>query len=266
MVHRPRILNALLSAVVWLLFILLIVVWLPLTALVWVFDRDQARYHTGRFFRWLAHPIAVLGPSWRARVNGVEIRDPRRPYVVVANHQSVLDIPMLALVPFEYKWVAKEPLFRIPVLGWMMRLAGDIPLDRASTRSGVIALKKAQSYLERKCSVFFFPEGTRSEDRRVYDFNEGAFYVAVKAQAPVLPLAIEGASDCLPKHSWIFGDMHDIKIQILPPVETTGMTRADVPRLTQQVRTMIIQQIATWQGLPVEQVDAAGVVRPLAFQ
>ncbi|HOT98191.1 MAG TPA: lysophospholipid acyltransferase family protein [bacterium] len=265
MASRPKILNALLSAVVWLLFVLLILLWLPLTALVWLFDRDPARYRTGRFFRWLAHPIAVLGPSWRARVEGVEIQNPRRPYVVVANHQSILDIPMLALIPMEYKWVAKEPLFRIPVLGWMMRLAGDIPLDRASTRSGIQALKAARTYLDRKCSVFFFPEGTRSEDRRVYDFNEGAFFLAVKAQVPVLPMAIEGASDCLPKHSWIFGDLHDIKIQVLPPVETSGMSKEDVPQLTRQVRAAIIRQIASWQGVAVEQVDAAGVVRPPAF-
>jgi 1-acyl-sn-glycerol-3-phosphate acyltransferase len=262
---RPKIVNALLSAFVWIAFALTILLWLPLTALVRLLDRDPAHYATGRFFRWLAKPIALLGPSWRVRLDGVRITNPRRPYVVVANHQSVLDIPMLALAPFEYKWVAKAALFRVPVLGWMMRLAGDIPLDRSSTRSGVIALQRARTLLEQKCSVFFFPEGTRSEDRRVYDFSDGAFLLAVKQQVPILPMAIEGASDCLPKHSWIFGDPHEIKIHILPPVETAGLTKADVPGLSSRIRQDIIKQIAEWQGVPVEQVDAAGVDRPRAF-
>ncbi len=254
--------NAIKSALTWLFFVLMITVWLPLLALVRLLDRDPAHYHSGRFFRWLAKPIAALGPSWRVHLHGEKIEQPRRPYVVVANHQSILDIPFLALMPLECKWVAKEPLFRIPVLGWMMRLAGDIPLDRSSARSGIQALKAARSYLERKCSVFFFPEGTRSEDRRVYDFNDGAFHLAIKAQVPVLPLAIEGASACLPKRSWIMGDPHDVHIQIMAPVETQGLTSRDVPLLRERVRAMIIGQIAQWQGVPAGQIDAAGVVRP----
>ncbi len=262
---RSKITNILLSAVVWCIFLVLLVLWLPLTSLIWLLDRDPARYRTGRFFRWLAHPIAVLGPSWRVRMAGVRIENPRRPYVVVANHQSILDIPMLALIPMECKWIAKEPLFRIPVLGWMMRMARDIPLDRSSTRSGVKALQAARNVLDAKCSVMIFPEGTRSEDRRVYDFNDGAFMLAIKDQLPVLPLAIEGASDCMPKHSWIFGDPHEIKIEILPPVETTGMSKEDLPALRDRVRGDIIRQIAAWQNVTVEQVDAAGVVRPPAW-
>lgn len=257
--------KVILSAVIWVLFVLLIIVWLPLTTLVWLFDRDPAKYYTGAFFRWLAHPIRVLGPSWRIHLDGIRITEPRRPYVVVANHQSVLDIPFLALMPLEAKWVAKEKLFRLPVLGWMMRLAGDIALDRSSARSGIQALKTARLHLERKCSVFFFPEGTRSEDRRVYAFNDGAFHIAIKAQVPVLPLAIEGASDCLPKHSWIFGEPHDVLVRILPPVETTGMTSRDVPVLRERVRSLIIAQIAEWQGRPAAEIDAAGVDRPQAW-
>ena len=119
--------------------------------------------------------------------------------------------------------------------------------------------------LDAKCSVMIFPEGTRSEDRRIYDFNDGAFMLAIKNQLPVLPLAIEGASDCMPKHSWIFGDAHEIKIEILPPVETTGMSKQDLTALRDRVRGDIIRKIAAWQNVPVEQVDAAGVVRPPAW-
>lgn len=265
MKSRSKVTNVLLSALVWLVFVLLLLLWLPLTTIVWLLDRDPSRYRTGRFFRWLAHPIAVLGPSWRVRMQADKIENPRRPYVIVANHQSVLDIPMLALMPLECKWVAKEKLFRIPVLGWMMRMARDIPLDRSSTRSGVKALQAARNHLEQKCSVLIFPEGTRSEDRRVYDFNDGAFLLAIKNQLPVLPIAIEGASDCMPKHSWIFGDPHEIKIRIMPPVETAGLVKEDLPELREQVRGTIIRQIAAWQNVPAETVDAAGVYRPPAW-
>ena len=248
--------NRVKSAVIWILFVITIIIWLPLVALVRLFDRDPGLYRTGRFFRWLSLPIEKINPAWSLELSGEKVTEPRRPYVVVANHQSTLDIPFLARMPLECKWVAKEALFGTPVLGWMMRLAGDIPLDRSSTRSGVQALLAAKKVLEHKVSVFFFPEGTRSLDEQVHAFNDGAFHLAIKAQVPVLPMAIEGARACLPKNSWVFGPPQKVRIHILPAIETAGLTSKDVAQLREQTRHAIMEQIAHWRGQTVAEVDA----------
>ena len=107
-----------------------------------------------------------------------------------------------------------------------------------------------------KCSVMFFPEGTRSPDGRVWKFNEGAFHLAIKAGVPVLPVAIEGTRDCLPKRSWRFGPPQEILVRVLPPVETGGLTSDGVSELRDRVRKTIVDQIASWRNLDSVSVDA----------
>lgn len=241
---------------IWIATITLIVVWLPLLALIRLFDFDPVRYRTGRWFRLLGVAVAKVNPSWRIHISGERIRDPRRPYVVVSNHQSLADIPLLSHLPWEMKWIAKEDLFDIPIMGWMMRMAGDIPVDRESRRKGVQALHHAGRYLQQKCSVMIFPEGTRSPDGRVRGFTDGAFHLAIRAKVPILPVALEGSYGCLPKHNWKFGEPQEIFMKVFPPIETEGMTSRDVPILREKARRMIIEQVARWRGVEPEEVDA----------
>jgi 1-acyl-sn-glycerol-3-phosphate acyltransferase len=256
--HRslPRMRATLRSLWAWPATITLILLWLPLLAIIRRFDRDPALYTTGRWFRRLGAAITRVNPAWKIHVSGVFPEDPRHPYIVVCNHQSLGDIPVVSRLPWEMKWVAKVELFRVPYFGRMMRLAGDIPLDRTDPRSGVKALMQARQYLQQRCSVIFFPEGTRSPDGRVYAFTDGAFRMAIKEQVPVLPLALDGTRDALPKHSWRFGLAESIRVTVLPPVETAGLTAADTARLRDDVRQRIVQQVAAWRGVPPEEVDA----------
>ncbi len=241
---------------VWFSITVLILLWLPLLALVRLFDRDPAHYHTGRWFRRLGAAMTVINPVWRVRVSGEKIEDPRRPYVVVSNHQSNVDIPVISRLPWDMKWVAKAELFKLPIVGWMMRMADDIPVDRRSKTSRARVLVKAREVLGKKCSVMFFPEGTRSRDGRVHRFNDGAFRLAIKAGVPVLPLAIDGTFGALPKHTWRFGEPTTIRLKVLPPVETAGMNEHDTEALRDRVRGMIVAQVAEWRGVPAEEVDA----------
>ncbi|MEW6510676.1 MAG: lysophospholipid acyltransferase family protein [Bacteroidota bacterium] len=241
---------------VWGAVALLILLWLPLLAIIRLTDRDPVRYRTGRWFRLLGVAMTKVNPSWKVHRDGVAISDPRRPYVVVSNHQSMADIPIIAHLPWEMKWVAKVELFQLPVVGWLMRLAGDIPVDRADRRSGARMLLAANRFLQERCSVMFFPEGTRSPDGRVGRFNEGAFHLAITAGVPVLPLVVEGSSNCLPKKSWRFGPALDIRLRVLPPVETAGLTTADTPQLCARIRNMIVRQVAELRGVEAAAVDA----------
>lgn len=241
----------------WIATITLIVLWLPLVALVRLFDRDPALYATGRWFRRLGPAMTRANSTWRIRISGETISDPRRPYVVVSNHQSLADIPVLSNLPWEMKWVAKAELFRVPFVGWMMSLSGDIPVERGTAVSGAKALVKARQYLRERCSVIFFPEGTRSPDGRVSEFSEGAFRLAIKEKLPILPLALDGTERALPKNSWRFGEPCIIRVAVLPPVETASLTPGDADALRDRVRGMIVDRIAEWRGVAPEVVDVA---------
>jgi 1-acyl-sn-glycerol-3-phosphate acyltransferase len=243
------------SALIWFTTSILILLWLVLLAVCRIFDRDPVHYQTGYLFRKLGNAITRVNPAWHIQISGEIISNPRLPYVVVCNHQSMADIPLISNLPWEMKWLAKVELFRTPVLGWMMRLAGDICVERNNPRSGALALIKAQHILEQKCSVMIFPEGTRTLDGRVRQFTDGAFHLAIKAKVPILPLAIEGSFNCIPKNTWKFGKPSDIYLKVLPPIETSTLTIQDVPLLRHIVRTAIMQQIAEWRSVPIDAVD-----------
>jgi 1-acyl-sn-glycerol-3-phosphate acyltransferase len=243
------------SFFIWLTAGLLIVAWLPLLALSRLFDRDPVKYRTGFLFRKLGKVLTFMNPAWKLHISGEKVSDPRRPYVVVCNHQSLADIPLISNLPWEMKWMGKAELFRLPIIGWMMKLTGDIPVDRGTARSGVIAFAKARQYLEQKCSVMMFPEGTRTTDGRVRQFNDGAFHLAIRAKVPILPLVIEGSHDCIPKNSWKFGKPSDILLKVLPSIDTSALTIRDVPKIRDLVRGAMMRQIAEWRGVTVDAID-----------
>ena len=152
--------------------------------------------------------------------------------------------------------MAKAELFEVPVVGRLMRLAGDIPVDRRDPQSRARVLVAAKQTLDRRCSVMFLPEGTRSRDGRVRGFATGAFRLAIDAGVPVLPLVIDGTRDALPKHGWRFGNAITARLRVLPPIPTDGLGPDDADALRDRVRQAIIAQIAAWRGTSPEAVDA----------
>ncbi len=232
------------AALAYLLTFAAILAWLPplaiLAAVTAPFDRN--RRVAGRFLRLLAVFATFTFPFWRIRIQGAWPAD-RRAYVVVSNHQSMLDIFMLARLPREMKWVAKAELFRIPWIGWMFRLSGDIPVDRAAAQSGREAMARARRYLQGGMHVMLFPEGTRSRDGSLLPFKPGAFKLAIEAGAPVLPIAICGSAEGMPKGSpWVRPAR--VRARILEPVETSGLGAADVALLADRVRERVAAAVA----------------------
>ncbi len=259
---RPTLADVIRSLWTWTAVSVLTVAWLPLLAVIRVFDRDPVRYRTGRWFRRLGVAMVAVNPACRVRVSGVSVENPRLPYVVVGNHQSLGDIPVFSLLPWEMKWLGKKSLFRIPVVGWMMRLAGDISVDRADPASGREALAKARRMLDQRCSVIIFPEGTRTPDGRMLPFHDGAFALALRARVPILPIVVDGAAACLPRDSWLFCGRHTIRLTILPPVDTAGMTMRDLPALKAGVRGAMMASLAEARGVAPADVDSAAGVEP----
>jgi len=253
--------KAVTSALTWAAIVALVLFALLLMSVVWLFDRTPAKLRVGRTFRIVGGWVTKVNPAWHVRVGGVVPATLHHPYVVVSNHQSQADIPVVSLLPWEMKWVGKKELFDIPVLGWLMRMSHDIPVDRKDPQSRATVLKRSRKRIEQGASVMFFAEGTRSKDGRVKAFHDGAFRLAIEAGVPVLPIALDGTMDALPKHGWQFSRA-DVRLDVLPPVPTDGLTADDVPALRDRVRQMIVEHVAAWREVPAGEADA--LVRPPA--
>jgi 1-acyl-sn-glycerol-3-phosphate acyltransferase len=217
---------------------LLIALALPFEALLllvtWPFDRN--RTVPGRFIRLAAVAVSKTFLTWRLRLEGQVPEG--GPFVVVANHQSMLDILLISRVPREMKWMAKESLFRIPWFGWLFVLAGDIPIRRGDSGSASEALRKAREYLARGMSVMIFPEGTRSRTGELGSFKSGAFRLAIEAQVPILPIVVTGTAAGYPKGSpWVRPCRGTARI--LEPVSVASYTLDDAAKLREVVRERI---------------------------
>lgn len=252
--------EVLISVWVWTATLTLVVAWFPSICLLYVVDRSEQRRYTGWWMRTLATTISRVNPMWDIEVEGdlPDMSSPQ-PFVMVCNHLSLADIPVICRLPWEMKWVAKKSLFRIPIAGWMLHMVHDIPVDRSDKKSRASVLEKAAQMFEANIPVMFFPEGTRSRDGRIYRFSNGPFRLAVKHGVPVLPLAVDGTRDALPKHSLTFQDMETtMRLKVFPPVETEHLTLQDVDDLRSRVRGQIAEQIAEWRDVPLEELDAEG--------
>jgi len=246
-----RLWQSILSLWAWLVLVLCILIWFPVMVVLLLVTGpfDRGRYIVGYVFRRIGPAMATLNPFWRFRYSGTMPRNPRHPYVVVSNHESFADILLISHLPWEMKWLSKAELFRIPIMGWMMWLAGDIPVKRGFGPSAVEAMERCRKALRQRVSVMIFPEGTRSKTAELLPFKDGAFRLAIEAGVPILPLALSGTGTALPKHGWRFG-RSAAHLRVLEPVDTAGLTLADVPALKAQIRDLIVR---TRDSLAAEQ-------------
>jgi len=235
-----RFLQTIGSAWAWLGIAIVIILWFPTMVLMFLVTVpfDKGRYAIGWWFRRLGVAMATVNPYWRFRRAGIRVEHPRHPYVIVSNHESFADILLISHLPFEMKWLSKVEILKIPLIGWMMRMAGDIPVKRGFGPSAVEAMERCRESLRNRVSVIFFPEGTRSIGEDMLPFKDGAFRLAIEAQVPVLPLAVAGTRTALPKHDWRFNPARAV-VEVLPPIDTAGLTQDDLPQLKERARAAI---------------------------
>jgi 1-acyl-sn-glycerol-3-phosphate acyltransferase len=228
------------SAWAWVTVVLTVLVGFLYVSVVFLLTApfDPGRYAAGRAFRHLAVAHVALNGLWRFRTSGVRVTKPRRPYVVVSNHESYADIFLISHLPWEMKWLSKDTIFKIPVMGWMMRMAGDVPVVRGKRDSVLAALTACRDRLRKRASVMIFPEGTRSRTAELLPFRDGAFRLAVEEQVPILPLAVAGTRRAMAKGTFQFRPT-TAEVRVLPPIETAGLTLDDLPALKERVRSTI---------------------------
>ena len=188
---------------------------------------------------WSRILLAVSGI--RVIAEGVEKLDPSKGYVLVANHSSYMDIPVImATLPLQFRFFAKHGLFRIPFLGTHLQRAGHIPVMRGDARASLKSMSDGAKLIrERNVSVLLFPEGGRSIDH-LSEFKEGTAYIAIKAAVPAVPIGLEGMRSILKMHSSIVypGTVH---LRVGEPIETSHLTTRDRESLTQELRDRVAE-------------------------
>ncbi len=189
-------------------------------------------------------------PAWRIRISGREKIVRGRTYVVVSNHQSLLDILVLFNLFFHFKFVSKIEIFKVPFIGWNMYLNRYIRLKRGDRKSVEQMMADAEKALAGGNSILIFPEGSRSPDGKVKPFKPGAFILAQKMRVPILPVVVSGTNAALPKHSIDFHGSHDIGVRVLDEIPYERFAGLTVAEASEMVRSVIIDTLAETESAP----------------
>ena len=206
-----------------------------------LFDKRLWLLH--RFTCYWASLYIWVMPPWSVSIEGKEHIDENETYIIVSNHQSLVDILVAFTLFTHFKWVSKAELFNIPLIGWNMSLNQYIRLRRGNNKSVKTMYRACEKHLNHGSSVYLFPEGTRSESGQMRPFKEGAFVLAKRLQKPILPIVINGSRTALPKNSFNFhGDTH-IEVTVLPPISPESFGQASSGELAEQVQRLIGQRI-----------------------
>jgi lysophosphatidate acyltransferase len=198
-------------------------------------------HHFGHFFAWGVTRIGGI----RVRAEGLEHLSSSQPCIYAANHQSGLDMATFGTIyPERTVVVGKKELLYIPFFGLFFKAAGNIVINREKRVSAIAGLASAVEQIKAKrVSVWIFPEGTRNRsDDLMMPFKKGAFYMAIQAQVPIVPIVCEPIGHLVSWKEKRFAG-GEVRIRVLPPIDTRGMTTADADRLGRETRERMIQAL-----------------------
>lgn len=177
--------------------------------------------------------IILAASGVKVKLEGMENLSIGTSYIFASNHQSQFDIfAMQGYFEFDFRWLAKKELFQIPLFGQAMRLAGYIPVDRSHGRQAMKSLIEAAERIAAGTSVIIFPEGTRSRDGKLHEFKTGGLVLAIKSGVPLVPVAIKGTYEILPK-GCLFAKPGNVIIRVGKPIETSNYTVKQKQELAQ---------------------------------
>jgi len=220
------------------------------------FDPDRRIPHRVGTFFW-GRLVWALNPYWKLEIEGAERLRQGGPYLICANHQSLLDVLVVMALGSDFKWVSGLRFFKIPMFAAYMRVTGYIAADLSNPFTGGAILEECGEWLDRGVSVGMFPEGTRSRDGSIGTFKVGAFRVAMDRRVDVLPLAIDGSREALPRGSWSWlgsSPYNTVRISVLEPVSCDDLADPSAASLSAACREAVARKLAQWREAPVSAV------------
>jgi len=180
----------------------------------------------------------------RVTVIGREHLNTGASFILMPNHQSHFDIPvLLGCLNTQFRWLAKAELFQIPIFGRAMRGCGYISIDRSNREAAFASIRQAGDAIHGRVSVLIFPEGTRSPDGRLLPFKKGGFVLAADSGVPILPIGVYGTGRILPKKHLLL-DPGPVTLWIHPPIDTTGYGRQTKEALMERVHQALCNAVA----------------------
>jgi 1-acyl-sn-glycerol-3-phosphate acyltransferase len=198
-----------------------------------LFDRDGRRLHWfSRAWSWLIMKT-ILSP---VKVTGLDKIDTSKPHVYAVNHASALDIPVLYVyLPFQFRIVFKKELLAYPVVGWQLKRSGQVCIDQQKPTNSIAAIRSAVKSLKAGMPLVIYPEGGRTPDGEIKPFLPGAFFLAIKAQVDIVPVALVGTYELLPMDTYHI-KCRPLEMRVGEPISTTGLTMRDMEAVSARVR------------------------------
>lgn len=186
--------------------------------------------------------LISLCPEWKTQVLYRERVPKDKPYILVSNHQSGIDILLAFGLYKPFKWLSKIEVFHVPFIGWNMYLNKYVALKRGDRRSVAKMSAEVKKHIEQGSSVYMFPEGSRSTDGKLGSFKTGAFAMAKHFGVGIIPIAIEGTNNALPKSSIMVGKAN-MRLTVLDPIEADEVASKTAQQLCEQTREIIAKAI-----------------------
>lgn len=234
-----------LSTLFWLFLVTSSIAMFPIALAIRIvtgpFDPQLRLLH--RFTCFWASIYSWVNPAWPVTIEGRERIRPGVAYVFVANHQSLLDILVMFRLFTHFKWVSKVENFRVPCVGWNMRLNRYIEIRRGDSASASRMMQECEATLRAGNPIMMFPEGTRSVDGRLRPFKLGAFVLAQRARVPILPIVVEGTGDALPKRGFVLQGKHPIRIRVLDEIPPESFVRRPPDAVMADVRAIFQREL-----------------------
>lgn len=213
-------------------------------ALLLCYPFDKKRFVVHKLSKWLTDAFFGFGLVMKRKVEGIENLDPNGTYVMVLNHNSMVDILSIYNLPLVFKWVSKREVYRIPIVGRLLLAHGDIVINRASTKEAMqLVHTRGKQWLAKGASVAIFPEGTRSKDSEIHNFKAGAFILAKDAEVPILPIVLDG-TDRVVRKGFFMNWSNRITIKILPPVSKQDVVERPVKEVMAEVHDNMVNALA----------------------
>ena len=220
---------------------------------------------TDRAVQWVIRTWAksvVWAAGIELRTVNLELIDPAKRYILIANHYSYFDIPCIfAAIPQPIRFMAKASLFKIPIFGWAIGRAGFIPIDRKNRRTAVKSFDLAGERIRRGNTIVIFPEEGRSRERTMRPFQRGAFLLALKSELPIVPMAIDGTFDVMNANK-LRVKSGPVTITVTPPISTEGISVRDKEKLSQEARARIERLLFGATAPPAPAAETAETHHP----